>query len=400
VKLRRRAHRVRVPGFRFAGVRAGFKGRGPDVALIVSDPPAVTAGVLTRNRAPAAPVQLTRRRLRGARAAAVLVNAGNANAGTGMTGLSRAEAATALAGDLLGVPAAHVLACSTGRIGVQVSRRVLERGVRDAVAALDPAGFPDAAQAILTTDVFPKTVVRRLRLGGRRVTLAVLGKGAGMIAPDLATMLVFAVTDAAVPVALARRLLRAATDASLNEISVDGDMSTNDTVLLMANGQAGNRPVRAGSADARRLERALTEALDEMGRLIVLDGEGSTKLVEVLVRGGRSAAAARRVARAVATSTLCKCAFHGADPNWGRFVCAAGTASVALDADRIDVSIGGILVSRGGAPVPGSLRRAAARMRRREFTVELHLHAGQGAARMLTCDLSTDYVRFNAEYTT
>jgi glutamate N-acetyltransferase/amino-acid N-acetyltransferase len=400
LKLPRRAHRVRVPGFRFAGVRAGFKGRGPDVALVVSDPPAVTAGVLTRNRAPAAPVQLTRERLRAGRAVAVLVNAGNANAGTGLTGLSRATAATALVADLLDVPASRVLACSTGRIGVQVPLPILRRGVRAAVAALHPRGFPDMAQAILTTDVFPKTVVRRLVLGGRPVTLAVAGKGAGMIAPDLATMLVFAVTDAAVPVAVARRILRAAADATLNEISVDGDMSTNDTVLLMANGRAGNRPLRTGSADARRFERALTEALEEMGRLIVLDGEGSTKLVEVLVRGAPSDAAARRVARAVATSTLCKCAFHGADPNWGRFVCAAGTASVPLDAERIDVSVGGILVSRRGAPIAGALRRAAARMRRREFAVELHLHAGRGTARMLTCDLSTDYVRFNAEYTT
>jgi glutamate N-acetyltransferase / amino-acid N-acetyltransferase len=400
VKLPRRAHRVRVPGFRFAGVRAGFKGRGPDVALVVSDPPAVTAGVLTRNHAPAAPVQLTRERLRGGRAGAVLVNAGNANAGTGLTGLSRARAATALAADLLGLPAGQVLACSTGRIGVQVPSRALEQGVRAAVAALAPDGFPDAAQAILTTDVFPKTVVRRLVLDGRRVTLAILGKGAGMIAPDLATMLVFAVTDAALPVTEARRVLRAATGASLNEISVDGDMSTNDTVLLMANGRAGNRPLRAGTVAARRFERGLTEALEEMGRLIVLDGEGSTKLVEVLVRGAPSQTAARRVARAVATSTLCKCAFHGADPNWGRFVCAAGTASVPLDAERIDVSIGGIRVSRRGEPVPAALRRAASRMRRREFTVELHLHAGKGTARMLTCDLSTDYVRFNAEYTT
>jgi glutamate N-acetyltransferase/amino-acid N-acetyltransferase len=268
------------------------------------------------------------------------------------------------------------------------------------VAALAADGFPDAAQAILTTDAFAKTVVRRLVLDGRRVTLAVLGKGAGMIAPDLATMLVFAVTDAALTVTEARRVLRVACAASLNEISVDGDMSTNDTVLLMAGGRAGNRPLRAGTVAARRFERALTEALEEMGRLIVLDGEGSTKLVEVPVRGAPSQAAARRVARAVATSTLCKCAFHGADPNWGRFVCAAGTASVPLDAGRIVVSIGGILVSRRGEPVPAALRRAAARMRRREFAVELHLHAGTGRARMLTCDLSTDYVRFNAEYTT
>jgi glutamate N-acetyltransferase/amino-acid N-acetyltransferase len=187
-------------------------------------------------------------------------------------------------------------------------------------------------------------------------------------------------------------------DETLNAITVDGDTSTNDTVLLLAGGAAGNRPPTAG--DEARLARAVAAVLDEIGRLVVLDGEGSTRLVEIVVRGARTDAEARRVARAIGESTLCKAAFHGADPNWGRFVCAAGTAGAALDPDRADVTIGGVTVARRGRPVAGALGRAAARMRRREFRIELDLHLGRGTGRILAADLSVAYVRFNAEYTT
>jgi glutamate N-acetyltransferase/amino-acid N-acetyltransferase len=400
MKLARRAHRVEIPGFRFAGVRCGLKLRGPDVALIAADPPAVAAGVFTTNRAPAAPVQIARRRLAAGRLAGVLVHAGNANACTGVAGLRTAEAATALAARLLGRRADEVAPCATGRIGVQVDRPRLLAGVRAAAAALAPGGFAAAAQAITTTDAFPKTAVRRLRLGGRPVTVAALGKGAGMIAPDMATLLVFVVTDARLGPAVARRTLATAVDGTFNAISVDGDMSTNDTVLLLASGAAGNPTLTPGSAPHARFTRAVHEVLSEIARLVVLDGEGSTRVVEVTVRGARSDADAARVARAVGESTLCKAAFHGGDPNWGRFVCAAGTAGVALDPERIDVTIGGVPVSRRGRPLGGALGRAAARMRRREFRIDLHLHRGRGRARLLTADLSPAYVRFNAEYTT
>jgi glutamate N-acetyltransferase/amino-acid N-acetyltransferase len=400
MKLARRAHRVRVAGFRFAGVRCGFKQAGPDVALIVADPPATAAGVFTSNRAPAASVRIARQRLLGGRLAAVLVHAGNANACTGARGLRTAKAATALAARLLGRAEHEVVPCATGRIGVQVDAARLARGVGAAVAALSATGLARAARAITTTDAFPKTAVRRLRLGNRPVTVAALGKGAGMIAPDMATLLVFVVTDAHVARAAARRTLAAAVRDTLNAISVDGDMSTNDTTLLLASGAAGNAIVVPGSRDHARLTRAVTAVLDEIARLVVLDGEGSTRLVEVIVRGARSADDARRVARAVAESTLCKAAFHGGDPNWGRFVCAAGTAGVPIDAERVDVTIGGVPVARRGRPLPGALGRAAARMRRRAFGIDLHLHLGAGAGRILTADLSPAYVRFNAAYTT
>jgi glutamate N-acetyltransferase/amino-acid N-acetyltransferase len=400
VRLGRKAHRVRVPGFRFAGVRAGFKQRGPDVALIVADAPAVAAGVFTTNRAPAAPVQVARRRVAGGRLTGVLVHAGNANACTGREGLRTVELSTTLAARLLGCAAREIAPCATGRIGVQVDRARLATGVRAAAAALSPDGLADAAQAITTTDAFPKTAVRRLGLGGRTVTVAALGKGGGMIAPDMATLLVFVVTDARVSPPAARRTLSEAVAGTLNAITVDGDTSTNDTVLLLAGGAAENPAVGPGSRDHRRLTRAVTEVLDEIARLVVLDGEGSTRAVEVVVRGARSAADAARMARAIADSPLCKAAFHGGDPNWGRFVMAAGKAGVPLDADRVDVTIGGVPVARRGRPLARALRRAAARMRRREFGIVLDLHLGRGESRMLAADLSVAYVRFNAEYTT
>jgi glutamate N-acetyltransferase / amino-acid N-acetyltransferase len=400
VKLDRRAHRVRVPGFRFAGVRAGLKTRGPDVALIVADRPAVAAGVFTTSRAPAAPVQVARQRVAAGRLRAVLVHAGNANACTGAEGLRTVERSTALVGELLGFPGTLVAPCATGRIGVQVDRERLLAGVRAAVAALSADGAPDAAHAILTTDAFPKTAVRRVHVGGKPVTVAVLGKGGGMIAPHMATLLVFVLTDARFSPALARRILLDGVDGTLNAITVDGDKSTNDTVLLLASGAAGNLAIAAGTADHRRLGGAVTDALAEVARLVVLDGEGSTRAVDVVVRGARSDADAALMARAIGNSPLCKAAFHGGDPNWGRFVMAAGMVDAPLDADRVDVRIGGVLVARRGRPIPGALRQAARHMRAPEFAIELDLHLGRGSGRVLAADLSVAYVRFNAEYTT
>jgi glutamate N-acetyltransferase/amino-acid N-acetyltransferase len=400
VKLARTAHQAVVPGFRFAGVRAGLKRTGPDVALIASDGPAVAVGLLTTNRAAAAPVRLTRARLRRGHAAAVLINAGNANACTGRRGVETAEASVRRVAERLGVDETEVLVCSTGRIGVPLPRARLLRGIERAVRALRPEGFADAARAICTTDAFPKTAVQQLTLGRRPVTIAAMAKGAGMICPELATLIVVVCTDAALARDAARQALQRAADATFNAISVDGDTSTNDSLLLLANGAAGNRLVERGSREAWRFEQALRGVLGELARLCVLDGEGATRCVEVIVRGATTDAAARQVARAIGTSTLCKCAFAGGDPNWGRFVSAAGTAGVPLDPDRIDVSIDGVRVARRGAPVAGALARAARRMRAREFRVELDLHLGRGQGRMLASDLTVAYVRFNAAYTT
>ncbi len=399
LKLRRRAHAVVVPGFRFAGVRSGLKTAGPDVALIVADRPVVVAGVFTTNRTAAAPVRVTRERARNGRARAVLVHAGNANACTGAQGVRTVEVSTALVARKLGVPARAVLACATGKIGVPVPHDVLLPGVTRAVDALAIRGFPDMARAIMTTDAFPKTAVRRIRIGDRPVTVAVAGKGGGMIAPNMATLLVFVMTDARLSAAYARQALRAAVDTTLNEATVDGDTSTNDTVLLLASGAAGNPIVRGGRA-GEAFGAALGSALAEITELVVLDGEGATRVVEVEVTGARSAADARRAARAIGESTLCKAAFHGADPNWGRFVCAAGYSGAAIDGERVDVTIGGVRVLRRGRPKTSAIPAAARRMRGRRVVVRLDLHLGSGRARVLASDLTPAYVRFNSAYST
>lgn len=400
MRLKRRAHRVRVAGFRFAGVRAGLKTRGPDVALIAADAPAVVAGVLTKNVAPAAPVVLTRQRLALGKTSGVLVHAGNANACTGREGMKTAADAAARAAKLLGVEPTAIIPSATGRIGVQVPREKLFAGVDAAHAALAPGKFADAAVAITTTDAFPKTAVRRVKLGRTPVTIAVMGKGAGMIAPNMATLLVYALTDAKLDRRAADRALRTAADATLNRTTVDGDTSTNDTLLLLASGAAGGPVVRPNSTAHRRFTQALTSALDEISRLVILDGEGSTKLIEVLVRGARTDDDAQKIARAIATSTLCKAAFHGGDPNWGRFVCAAGTAGVDFDSEKVDVVIGGVVVSKRGRPLAAALPRAAKKMQKRDCEILLDLHAGTGTGRMLTSDLTVEYVHFNAAYTT
>jgi glutamate N-acetyltransferase/amino-acid N-acetyltransferase len=398
VKLGRRAHRVLVPGFRFAGVRCGLKTKGRDVALIVADTPAVAAGVFTTNRAAAAPVRITRERIAGGRARAVLVHAGNANACTGRAGVRTVERSTARVGAALGVGGADVLACATGKIGVPVPDERLLGGVDAALAALSPRGFADMANAIMTTDAFPKTAVRRLRLGGRDVTIAVAGKGGGMIAPDMATLLVFAMTDARLTPAFARTALRAAVGPTLNAATVDGDTSTNDTVLLLASGAAGNAPLRGPAA--ARFVRALTDALDEIAELVVADGEGASRVVEVQVVGARTDADAARAARGIGESTLCKTAFHGGDPNWGRFICAAGYTGIPFDPERVDVAVGGVTLCRRGRPVPGAQAAASRRMRTRRFIVRLDLRVGRGRGRVLASDLTAAYVHFNSAYST
>ena len=400
MKLRRRAHQVRVPGFRFAGVRAGLKTTGPDVALIVADGPVVAAGMFTTNQAAAAPVRISRERIAAGRARAVLVHAGNANACTGRAGRRTVEVSTARVAAALGVSVQQVLACATGKIGVPVPHAVLLPGVDAALDALSARGFADAARAITTTDAFPKTAVRRVRLGRREVTIAVAGKGGGMIQPNMATLLVFVMTDARMTAGFARRALQAAAAGTLNAATVDGDTSTNDTLLLLASGVAGNASLRSIRGDGGRFVRALTDALGEIAELVVADGEGATRVAEIQVVGARSDADAWRTARAIANSPLCKTAFHGGDPNWGRFVCAAGYSGAALDPDRVDVAIGGVTVLRRGRPLPAAAKAAARRMRARRFVVRVGLGLGRGKACMLASDLSAAYVHFNSAYST
>jgi glutamate N-acetyltransferase/amino-acid N-acetyltransferase len=391
-----------VPGFRAAGVRCGIKSRGLDLALLVSDVPAAAAGVFTRSSVVGAPVELSRRHLRSGRARAVVANSGCSNVAMGERGRRDAAAMAAEAARALGVPAGQVLVASTGVIGQPLPMARLRRGIGAAADALHAEGWREAARAIMTTDTFAKTALVRVRLAGRPVTLAGIAKGSGMIAPDMATMLAFLATDAAAEPAFLRGALREAADASFNRVSVDGESSTSDTAVLLANGLAGN-PLLASprSPAARRFAEALHELTGSLARDLARDGEGATRLVTVRVRGARSGPEAERAARRIANSPLVKTALYGGDPNWGRVLQTVGAARVTLRLERSAVTLGGVTVFRHGASAgPGARRRAALRLRGAEVEVGVDLGAGRGEACLWTCDLSPEYVRINAEYTT
>lgn len=400
IEVRRRP--IRVPGFRFAGVACGLKASGKrDVALIVSDTPATAVAAFTTNRVKAAPVQLGIERLRRGRVQAVVVNSGNANAYTGRDGLAAAREMTALVAAQLGIAPGLVVPSSTGRIGVQLPRATVKRGVLEALSRLSPDGFHDALDGIMTTDAFPKFGVERLTLDRRPVQLAVLAKGAGMIAPNMATLLVYVLTDAAVTRAALRRALHAALPESFNAIVVDGDMSTNDTVLLLANGRAGNKPLTPTARAFPAFAAAVARLMRQVARMVVKDGEGATKLVDIVVRGARTVRDATRVADAIARSPLCKTAFFGGDPYTGRVVCAAGYSGARFDPERLDVFLDDLPIVRRGVEVVGAVEKRANRIvARPEFRLTLDLHAGRASALRMASDLTVDYVRFNSDYRT
>jgi glutamate N-acetyltransferase/amino-acid N-acetyltransferase len=402
MKIRVQRRRIVVPGFRFAGVRCGLKASGKrDVGLIVSDRPATVAGAFTTNRVQAAPVVVARERVRSGRAQAILVNSGNANAYTGADGERVARATTRLVAQRLRIDEGLVLPCSTGRIGVAVPRRLILAGVRSACDSLDADGFHASLEAMMTTDAFPKFAVEEIRLDDKRVTIAAMAKGAGMIAPNMATTLGYVLTDANVSVPALRRALAEGIAESFNRIVVDGDMSTNDTVLVLAGGAAGNRALTPRSADFRSFSAAVTRVLSAVSRMIVKDGEGATRLIDLVVRGGRTRRDAERVADAIARSPLCKTAFFGGDPYAGRVICAAGYSGAVFDPAKLDVFLDDVQVVRAGVEIVGRVEKRAARIAASpEFTLTLDLHAGSAEARRVTSDLSTAYVRFNSAYRT
>ena len=322
-----------VPGFRFAGVACGIKPSGKkDVALIVSDIPATAVAAFTTNQVKAAPVLIGQQKMKSGRLQAIVVNSGNANASTAKPGLRLARDTCALVGRTLGMPESLVFPSSTGKIGVLPPWEKMNGGIQAACEALSPKGFWQALAGIMTTDAFPKAAVRQVLLGGRTVTVAGMAKGAGMINPNMATMLCYVVTDASVERTVLQRILDACLPDTFNAISVDGDTSTNDTLLLLANGLAGNRTIQSNSGkDFSALKAAIGEILRDLARLMVKDGEGATRAVDIFVRGAKTATDAHKVARAVAYSPLVKTAFYGGDPNWGRIACAVGYAGASVD---------------------------------------------------------------------
>jgi glutamate N-acetyltransferase/amino-acid N-acetyltransferase len=393
---------VAVPGFRASGVRCGIKERGLDLALLVSDVPAAAAGVFTRSSVVGAPVMINRARIRSGRGRAIVANSGCSNVAMGARGLRDAREMGALAAGVVGCPDREVFIASTGVIGEPLPMDKLKRGVWRAGQALAPHGLGDAAAAIMTTDTAPKLAATRTRVAGRTVCVAGIAKGSGMIEPNMATMLAFVLTDAAVAAPYLRRVLRSAADESFNRVTVDGEESTSDSALLLANGMAGNPPLRgASSPGAGSFRRALGEVCQELAKAIARDGEGATKLVTVRVRGARDSEQAMRAAKRIANSVLVKTALFGGDANWGRILQTVGAAEVRINLARSEVVLGGVPVFRRGSSAgPAARRRAQRRLRSKEVGVEVDLAAGRGQALVWTCDLSYDYVRINAEYRT
>lgn len=392
-----------IEGFKFAAVSAGVKSptvQRLDVGLIVAESPASAACVTTTNLVVAAPVAVTRERLAAGRCQAVLANSGNANAFTGAQGERDARDLTATAGEALGIDPTLVIPMSTGVIGQPMPVERIRPRMAELVARLDERSLDDFAAAIMTTDTVPKTVHVDGELSTGPIRMLGVAKGSGMIAPNMATMLAVVLADHEAEPDFLREALLAASNNSFNCISVDGDMSTNDTLVVMAGGRTA-APLVRGSADHDEFSRLLTQACYNLARQMVFDGEGATKLVEVCVIGGPDQAGARLAARAIAESLLVKTAFRGEDPNWGRIICAAGRSGVRFDPSRVDLFIGEVPVVREGLLAQDDWEaRAAQVMKRREFSIMLDLKVGNGDATILTCDLSEDYVKINADYRT
>lgn len=387
-------------GFRAAGVAAGIKAtNGLDLALLVSETPAQAAAVFTTNLAVAAPVVVSRDHLArsGGVARAIIVNSGCANACTGAEGLQAARDMAAETAREIGCPVEQVLVASTGVIGVALPMDKVRRGLTEAVRTLGADQGPAAARAIMTTDPFPKEAAIRFKIRGQDVAIGGIAKGSGMIEPMMATMLGFITTDAAIPHALLDRALRAAVDDTFNAITVDGDSSTNDCVMILASGASG---VTIDDATYADFLAELTTVCRELAIGIVRGGEGATKLVTVVVTGAASTTDARRAAKAIANSLLVKTAIHGGDPNWGRLLAVAGRAGVAFDLERAAVTIGTIVLFKDGRPYDEAAPLAADYLKGTDLTVGVNLGAGTAQSTVWTCDLSAEYVRINADYRT
>ncbi|MBF0614791.1 MAG: bifunctional glutamate N-acetyltransferase/amino-acid acetyltransferase ArgJ [Magnetococcales bacterium] len=394
-----------VAGFRLATARCGIKNgqrEREDLVVVAMEPGTTVAGVFTRNQVQAAPVALCRKRLVQGQARGLVVNSGNANAVTGESGLRAAGNVTAEAARLLALPVEELFVASTGVIGVPLPEERILNAMPELVQRMAAGGWEQAARAIMTTDTFPKLAVRSCEIEGQTVRMIGMAKGAGMIRPDMATMLGFVFTDASVTPAVLQRLLESAVRVSFNAITVDGDQSTNDTVLLFASGQAGHAPItRAESPAAQTLLTELCALCQELARMIVRDGEGATKFVTITVTGAASVWEADQAAMAIANSPLVKTALAGSDPNWGRILAAVGTAKVVMQPEELSLWLGEVLVLAHGQLAPGySEEQGAAVMAQEEIAIRVDLAVGTESHTVWTCDLTHGYITINADYRT
>lgn len=387
-------------GYTAAGIHAGLKRQRKDLSLLLSERPATTAGLFTTNRVQAAPVLLTRKRMAEAHARAIVVNSGNANACNGERGLADAERMAQATAEALGIKPEEVLVASTGVIGVPLPMEKIEAGIRAAAQALRADGGADAALGIMTTDTVPKEIAVTVSGDGYAYTIGGMAKGSGMIHPNMATMLAFITTDADVERSFLQESLKEAVDLSFNLISVDGDTSTNDMVVALANGAAGGPTIGAQSARAEEFQEALALVCTELAKMIARDGEGATKLVEVHVKGARTVADARTAVRSITCSPLVKTAIHGEDANWGRILCAAGYSGAEFDPADASVFLGDVKVCEHGVGLPFDEGVAAKVLAGDEVLLTVDLGAGSCEARGWTCDLTADYIRINGGYRT
>ena len=390
-----------IAGVRLAAAAAGIRYQGrTDVMLAVLDAGTTIAGVLTRSVTCGAPVEWCRRHLRAGRARALVVNSGNSNTFTGRAGEAVVAETAAAAAKLVGCEAGEVFISSTGVIGEPPPAGKIVAVLPDAMRALSPSAWNDAAAAIMTTDTFPKLATRRTEIDGAPVTINGFVKGSGMIAPDMATMLGYVFTDAALPAPVLQTLLSSGADISFNSITVDGDTSTSDTVLLCATGKAGHAGINA--ADDKRLtgfRAALDAVLIELAQLIIRDGEGAEKFVTLNVTGAASDKSARRIGLAIGNSPLVKTAIAASDANWGRIIAAIGKAGEKADRDKLVIAIGGVKICDNGGPVPGYDEAPVARhMKGREVRIDIDVGVGKGRATVWTCDLTHGYIDINGSY--
>lgn len=388
-------------GYSYAGIHAGLKKRKKDMALIVSDRMATSAAAFTTNVVKAAPVIYDMGILKGGKAQAILVNSGNANACTGTRGLEDAGHSAALIAHELGIPEDAVFVSSTGVIGVPLDMERIEGGIKELATSLGDDPIP-AAEAILTTDTKTKLASVEVEIDGKSVTISGMAKGSGMIHPNMATMLCFIITDATIGHEALQKLLGKGISDSFNMISVDGDTSTNDSVIVLANGASGCGEIEEGSTAYAAFAAAFDQVLGELARQIVKDGEGASRFIEMRVTGASSKADARTLARAVISSSLVKAAFFGADANWGRILCAMGYSGASFNPDLVDLDFisakGKIRVLEGGVPLPFDEDEAKAILLEKEVAVLADCHQGDGEAVAWGCDLTYDYVKINGDY--
>jgi len=389
-----------VPGFLVSTASAGIKNPGhKDMVLIYSEKPAVVAGTFTQNQVQAAPVKLTRHRVKSGLAQAVVINSGNANACTGEQGERDAEEMAALVAKGLNIPEQLTLVCSTGVIGQPLPMAKIKTGIAELLNSLQPTGWENAAKAIMTTDTFPKLIYKKGEIKGTPFSLLGIAKGAGMIMPNMATMLAFFVTDIAISLPLLQPIFREIVSQTFNRISVDGDTSTNDTALILANGYAKNQV--KSEKELRSFRELLFECAITLAKMIAQDGEGASKLIQIEIQGAKSVKEAEMIAATIANSLLVKTAIYGEDANWGRIMAAIGRAGVKINPDKIDIYLGNICLVKNGLGQGEKVESLAQKyLKNKQILVKINLHLGSEQITWYTCDLTEEYIKINAEYRT